>query len=608
VNTRFWLATILFAPVPLSAQDRAWWDTVPAPAAPMPEFTRQSVLVPMRDGVRLAVDVYLPTVAEKVPTIVEQTRYRRAMQFRDDRLNNGAGPGSGLMAFLRDGYAVVMADVRGTGASFGTRAVEFSPAEVLDGWDLLEWITEQPWSNDTVGATGVSYPGTTAELMGTLGHPALLAIAPRFSLYDFYPDVILPGGIFLERFFRNWGGMVTQMDNGRFDEPGSPVVGVRPVDGPDGAALLVAATAEHAANGNIWEQTRTLVARDDSSGGFRIEDVSSHTRYDTLSRRIPIYNYSGWADGGFGLAAIKRFLAQPSPGSRLIMGPWNHGGQWAWYPGVGAVRSEFGHLTELRRFFDHHLRGRATGIERDAPVNYFTTGINKWRAAEKWPIPTVLSTWSLQHAGELAPIVGKEDRATAVVGMMTLDSALGTGGQSRWNTILGGGAVNYPPRATPARPNVRTPTGALPGELFFTSEPLKSDLTVTGHPVFTLAASVTGGEANVFVYLEEVDSTGMGWLVTEGQLNLLHRKVAPAPGWYPVPEAHHSYLRRDMQPIEAGEPIVAPIALLPVSHQFKRGSRIRVVITGADHDHFRLTKPFVLNVTGSSTLQLPIEP
>ena len=136
-----------------------------------------SFYVATKDGTRLAVDVVLPgdrAPDAKLPTLIELTRYWRASE------NPTTGqPYPALdvwdRAFLSHGYAVVQVDVRGTGASFGTRDVEYGPQEVRDGWDIVEWIVGQPWSNGKVGAYGTSYTGTTAELLTATGHRLAIA-------------------------------------------------------------------------------------------------------------------------------------------------------------------------------------------------------------------------------------------------------------------------------------------------------------------------------------------------------------------------------------------------------------------------------------------------
>jgi len=130
----------------------------------------------MRDGVRLAIDVYLPSdlaAGTRLPTILEQTRYRRSLEPRPELRDSLDQPSGKITAFVSRGYAYVIVDVRGSGASFGSRPVELGPTEVRDGRDVVDWIIRQPWSTGSVGATGVSYVGSTAELLLVNRHPAV---------------------------------------------------------------------------------------------------------------------------------------------------------------------------------------------------------------------------------------------------------------------------------------------------------------------------------------------------------------------------------------------------------------------------------------------------
>ena len=100
------------------------------------------------------------------------------------------------------GYAVVVVDVRGTGASFGTRDSFRSPRERDDTSEIADWIVAQPWSNGALGATGISYVGAAADFLASTGHPAVKAIAPLSSVWDTYADNYFPGGIQLKSLTR----------------------------------------------------------------------------------------------------------------------------------------------------------------------------------------------------------------------------------------------------------------------------------------------------------------------------------------------------------------------------------------------------------------------
>src|SRR5206468_7311692 len=127
----------------------------------------------MRDGVRVAVDLSLPVGLEadaKIPAILYQTRYFRAFQFRWPlslflRRTPKRDFRSELVGLaVRQGFAWVDVDVRGSGASFGTQPHPWSEAALADAGEIVDWIVSQPWSNGNVGGFGVSYSGTAAEL------------------------------------------------------------------------------------------------------------------------------------------------------------------------------------------------------------------------------------------------------------------------------------------------------------------------------------------------------------------------------------------------------------------------------------------------------------
>ncbi|MCP3920839.1 MAG: CocE/NonD family hydrolase [bacterium] len=215
------------------------------------------------DGMRLAADVHLPRDLEtgvQVPALLELTRYWRSSERPSDGVAN-----PGLRAverrFLEEGYALVKVDVRGTGASFGTRDAEYGPRDVRD---VIAWVARQDWSDGNVGAYGTSYTGTTAELLTATGHPALKAVIPGWSDFDVYESPARPYGLFCAGMIEEWGRMVAAMDRCDASVMGS---NVRRVDGDDDGALREAAVAEHAGNLDVGPSVRAAVFRDSPVGG-----------------------------------------------------------------------------------------------------------------------------------------------------------------------------------------------------------------------------------------------------------------------------------------------------------------------------------------------------
>ncbi|MCA1562840.1 MAG: CocE/NonD family hydrolase [Acidobacteria bacterium] len=316
--------------------------------------SRTSRFITMRDGVRLAADIHLPLGLEpstRLPAILEQTRYHRSIEPRPEFREALGKPSKKFVEFVTRGYAYVVVDVRGTGASFGSRRMELMPEEVRDGKEVVDWIIKQTWSDGKVGATGVSYVGTTAELLLVNTHPAVTAVAPQFSLFDSYTDIVFPGGVHMTWFTRVWGQAVYNMDRNLFTEQARErVIGIRPVDEDADRRLLVEAISAHAPNADVHKEISAITFRDDRGpSGWTFDEISPHAYVPKLKASgAAIYSYSRWYDGAYAPSAITRFLTVRNRGSRLVIGPWSHGGTFYLSPSSGSRRSSFDHTQELR--------------------------------------------------------------------------------------------------------------------------------------------------------------------------------------------------------------------------------------------------------------------
>ena len=517
-------------------------------------------------------------------------------------------------------------DVRGSGASYGTRLCEWSPDEVRDGAEVVDWIVRQPWSSGRVGALGISYDGSAAEFLLANRHPAVRAIAPRFALFDAYTDIAFPGGIHATWFTENWGRHNDSLDRNAPHEVAGwwvklAVTGVQPVRDDRDRSLRAGAIRAHRDNYDVHEQALSLIYRDDVAAsdpyhhdlGTPIDPIgtpvdpsgsiglfSPHNYWrDLEASGAAIYGYSGWLDGAYPHAAIKRFLTVRTPGSRLILGPWNHGGGWNIDQLHGPAKSRFDHDGELLRFFDHHLRDRDSGIGGEPPVHYFTMVEGRWKAADTWPPPATTLSYYLATDRSLAlePPV-----AESAADEYLVDQSAGTGESSRWRTQAGiDAAVRYPDRV---RQDAKL--------LVYTSPPLERPLEVTGHPVVTLFVASNATDGTFFVYLEDVAAPGRVAYVTEGQLRGIHRRLGDTPPPYRQVVPYRTFKRSDAQPLVPGEIAELVFDLLPMSYLFQAGHCIRVAIAGADASHFAILPggPPTLHVHRSrphaSRIDLPV--
>ncbi|MBN1341678.1 MAG: CocE/NonD family hydrolase [Phycisphaerae bacterium] len=585
------LLAVIGCAAPKTGGDAAWYDQKQIETkfpARYQGVTRTGQYVTMRDGCKIAIDVYLPKGLEpdeRMPAIVEQTRYWRSIAYQFP-FNLLAGPEPSDLAkfFIARGYAWIAVDARGSGASFGTRPCCWSIDEIKDGADLVDWIIRQSWSDGTVGTTGISYNGTTAEFLAVNKHPAVKAAAPLFSLFDVYTDIAYPGGIHLTWFTKGWGKLNRQLDENtipdlayEFEGPlvGLVLKGVRPVDADRDGSMLAAAVKDHAYNWDVHASALQFTFRDDRvpyEWTMSADTFSPHTFVKDLDASgAAVYGVSGWFDGGYPHAAIKRHLTLTGKKNRLILGPWDHGGDNNCGPYVGEP-TRFDMRVELFRFFEHHLRGTDTGIQNDKPIHYYTMGQEKWKSADAWPPPATPRAFYL---GPNAKLIADKPSAPDASDACTVDYTHGTGGHARWNCLLIGGPVVYPDRK--ARDKKL---------LCYETEPLTQDTEVTGHPIVTLHVTSSAKDGNFFVYLEDVDEKGNVHYVTEGLLRAVHRKLSSAEPPYKQVVPYRTFRRADAMFLKPNEVAELTFDVLPVSHLFRAGHRIRIAIAGADVDHF----------------------
>ncbi|MFH5927127.1 CocE/NonD family hydrolase [Roseomonas xinghualingensis] len=548
------------------------------PASPISRY------VTMRDGCRIALDAWVPEgAAGPVPTVLILTPYYRRFAVTPGSDIDAIPNASKFVRFLVPrGYAVVVVDVRGTGASFGTRDSFRSPREREDSREIADWVTAQPWCDGRLGATGISYPGAQSDFLASTGHPAVKAIAPLFAMWDTWHDHYYPGGVFLNRLSRSYDELMIAMDHDRRDLLKSfayyshpDYQGPAPVDEDTDGTLLVEAIREHLGNFHMPDFITEFRFREEPlpyDASFSSASFSPYTYSDQIRPDVAVMATSGWMDGtGFSNAAIIRFLTLKENPVHLLLGPWDHGARSNVSPwrGEGSA-SQFPLLAQLLRFFDHYLLGRDTGLQEEARIHYFSIHAERWQAAQSWP--PVAETRRLHlAAGALTQDPPTPSGATT----LRVDFTFGTGGNTRYERLAAVDTTDY-------YPDWATRSDSLAG---WTSLPLDADTEITGHAVADLWIKSSEPDASIFVYLSEVEANGTVRYVTEGLLRALHRKESPAPLRYQTSWPFRSYHRKDASPLVPGRAERLRIPLLPTSWVFKAGSRIRLSIAGTDMDH-----------------------
>jgi putative CocE/NonD family hydrolase len=560
------------------------------------EWIRRSQYITVRDGTKLAVDVYRPAQSGKpadgaFPVLWKLERYHRA-DVRDGKLVTQVENLARLQKFLKHGYCIGIVDARGTGASFGTRYGPFPEEEQWDSYDITEWFASQEWCDGNVGMFGRSYSGIAQYFAASTAPPHLVAVFPEMAMFDLYAFTF-SGGTYRQDFGEQWSRIVWELDTAR---PAAPV------DEDTDGSLLAAAMIEHRQNVGVHEVLRGLPFRDseDPKTGecfYATRSPSSRVREITASG-IPIYHMAGWYDV-WPRDALTWFANLGNP-QKIIIGPWSH-----------RDTRGFSRFAEQLRWFDFWLKGIKNGVLDDAPIYYYTMGAprgQEWKTAWSWPLPEQrLSSFYLSDEPSRSVdsvndgTLVRESPTTLGRDKYSVDYTTTSGKATRWTGGYGG-AFGYSDMSSNDRK-----------ALTYTTQPLSEDVEVTGHPWVRLWIECTHEDVDIVVYLEEVDSEGISHYITEGNLQASHRNSSPPP-YRNFGLPFHAGRSSDIVHLTA-VPVELVFDMHPTSNVFDRGHRIRIAITGADRDNLRTKEqtpaPVITVLLGeeyASRITLPVIP
>ncbi|QIK77811.1 CocE/NonD family hydrolase [Sphingomonas piscis] len=514
--------------------------TFAQPVAPTPPpHVRESIYVPVRDGTKLAVNIYRPAengraATGKRPVIFVFTPYRARYRETDGKVVEAAlNDQLALASLIRAGYVVAVADIRGKGASFGHRRGFQDRTEARDGYDLVEWLARRPFSDGKVGMIGCSYLGGTTFHTASTAPPSLKAVFIGASDLDKY-DFVRAGGI-------------TAQFNTRPDEPPSVDLASLPVDGDEEGTQLRAAVAEHAANTPMAPLWYGMPNRDSVSpltGNAFWQEAGVYAYMDAIKRAgIATYFWGNLKDEPTG----QTLFGATNLGSKFLAGPGSH-----CVPPQG-----FDFTGEVVRYFDHYLKGVDNGIDREPRATYWLEGSNGYVRSDQLPgVESRPLPWFLTG--------GKAGRQ--------LGAAPGVAGTAAFT-------VDY--KLPPAEYFGFWPQPMDKHGLSFTSRPVTAPMTLVGFPVAHLTVTSTSPDADLFVYLDQIDAKGKAEVISFGRLKLSHRKLAEAP-YKNFGLPWHSGLTKDLLPLAPGEKAAVSMTLTPVSRIVPAGARLRFTIAGAD--------------------------
>ena len=477
--------------------------------------------ITLSDRTRLSARIWRPvdSEGEPVPAILEYLPYRK----RDGTCARDALTHP---YFARRGYACIRVDLRGNGDSDGVMEDEYSPQELADAVEVIDWLAAQPWCSGTVGMMGISWGGFNSLQVAALQPEPLKAIITLCSTVDrFADDIHFKGGCLLNENM-GWGATMWSYSS----RPPDPAL--RPDDWRE-VWLSRLRTEPFLPDTWLRHQTRDAYWKH----GSVCEDFGAI--------RAKVLAVGGWGDSYKN--AVPQIVAN-IPGSKGIIGPWVHK-----YPHFAVPEPRIGFLQEALRWWDRWLKGQETGVEDDPdytvylmdgvrPQAWYTERPGRWIDADAQAAAT--------HVLHLGPgTLGAEPAPFALPIASPQDTGAASG---EYCAIWLGPEMPDDQRGDDAR-SVCWDTGVL-----------DRDLAIVGAPEVTLTLASDVAQAQIAVRLCHVHPDGASTRVTYGVLNLSHR------------DSH-----ADPVALMAGQPVTVRVRLDHIAYRVPKGHRLRLAVSNA---------------------------
>lgn len=475
-------------------------------------------MIPMRDGVRLATEILLPDDSgKKRSAVLIRTPYGR------DMIAKMAGPLLGI----GNNFVWVIQDTRGRFDSEG-RSSSFVD-DAFDGYETIEWLAAQPWSNGKIGTGGISAMGITQYVMHKTRPPHLSCQHIMAASPNLYDDAAYQGGGVRRALMLGW------MAGNKF---------------PTYVLELMLSNVDY---GGLWELTDLFP--------------------DVHKVNVPIMHMAGWYDM-FLKGNLDAFMAIQENGDegargkqRLVIGPWTHGG----FVGLAGLKqgeltypgnSRYDIFTKVTKWFDECMNGRSHGFMKGPAVRYYVMGDpedesapgNEWREADAWPVPAEITPYYFHKDGTLSA----ENPVSADDSISFIDDPA--------NPVRSIGGANL---ILPAGPYDQRPVEERDDVLVFSTPVLEEPIEVTGPIEAVIYFTTDVVDTDFAVRLTDVYPDGRSMLLTDGIARASHKdgtdhRIALVPG----------------------ETYKIAVDLWATSIIFNKGHRIRVSVSGTNFPRF----------------------
>jgi putative CocE/NonD family hydrolase len=549
----------------------------------------RNVMIPVRDGVRLAADIHHPArdgkpVPGRFPALLTRTPY------------NKDGVASEGRYYAERGYVVVANDVRGRYQSEGSwRLIVDDPQ---DGYDVVEWIARQDWSDGKVGTFGTSYPGGTQHALAEMNPPHLTTMIPIDSVSNCGVSGMRHGGAFELRFM-NWIFQIgapnskaaladpalrrALVENGQRIRQHVDSLPVRPGMTP----LKV-----------VPEYESWLIEAMRSGPEAPFWHIKGMSVVDHVKdyADVPVLHITGWYDSWARQVTMNFVALAPAKKSpqRLVIGPWVHGGQNSNVAGEVEFTQEAGiDLSAFRlRWYDRWLKGNKNGVDGETPVLLYIMGTGDdrrskagrlrhggtWRAEHEWPLARTTATpLYLQADGTLSSASPQLSDSHTTYTFDPMHPVPTVGGNISSNQgLISNGGYDQRPREDTHAALTQLPLSERRDVLVFRTVPLDADLEVTGTVEVKLWVSSTAPDTDFTAKLiDEIPPNPdypFGFDLNLGDSILRAR--------------YRDGFDHQAAPLDPSDVVPITITLYPTANVFKKGHRVRVDISSSNYPRF----------------------
>jgi len=585
---RVQVSAVTFLVLVLTSRGHATPPEISKRPAEYDVVVEKNVTITVRDGTRLAADLYRPArgsqaVPGRFPTLLTRTPYNK-----DGTSNEGR-------YYAAHGYNVVANDVRGRYGSEGRwRLIADDPA---DGYDVVEWIAAQSWSDGKVGTFGTSYPGGTQHALAEMNPPHLTTMIPIDAVSNCGISGMRHGGAFELRFM-NWIFNIGA-PNSR-EALANPALkqalaanGKRIRQYVDQLPLRPGTTPLRV----VPEYESWIIEAMRSGPETPFWKIKGMSVVDHVSdyADIPIHHLTGWYDSWtrqvtLNYEALSKAKRSPQ---HLTIGPWVHGSQGSNVSGEVEFTPDaaIDLLAWRLRWYDHWLKGQTNGVEDAPPVSLYIMGTGDdrrspsgrlkhggyWRTEREWPLARSKPTpFYLQGDGALTQ-TAPENQSSHTTYTFDPDHPVPTigGNISSASELMLSGGVDQRSRHETHAVTDQLPLSARRDVVVFRTEPLSQDLEATGPISVKLWVSSTALDTDFTAkLLDEIPPNpdyplGFDLNLSDSILRTRYRNSLDQP-----------------ELLKPGSIVPITITLYPTSNVFKKGHRIRVDISSSNFPRF----------------------